>query len=421
MCFPFKYGFSFLYDYVGPFRQFRALGRFAWVFYYVFTVFAVYTFYLMYRYLAMRKLKLLSGTLYLCFFATLFAEGYADQKEVSRTILRNPNFFKMSLLTDEQTDLINKVQSIKYNYQAIVTLPFYHVGSESYSKEFTDKAITSSLLFSYWTDLPLVNSSSARSPIPEARKIMQLPSPPYINKEIVGDLPNKKGFLVLFTKEDLNNQERLFYTRCKPIYETAKFQLLEISYSDLTEQKVDFRSVTANKNCLAKKPDFIVDGDSTNFIFESFEKSQSEFMMEGKGAFQGIKKDNNRILTDFSLNALKGSNFIVSFWYYNKGELRLQNTCIVEQHDQQGTNLEWLKKSPISESFIINGDWSLVEMEFQTTIDNPKISVVLSDFGSSTQKIYIDNLLLRRRDSHIYRIATLSNSQKISFDNSPLE
>ena len=45
MCIPFKYGFNFLLDILPPVKQFRALGRFSWIFYYVFTIYAAWFFY----------------------------------------------------------------------------------------------------------------------------------------------------------------------------------------------------------------------------------------------------------------------------------------------------------------------------------------------------------------------------------------
>ena len=39
MCIPFRWGLHFLTDLIPPLKQFRALGRFAWWFYYVYTIF----------------------------------------------------------------------------------------------------------------------------------------------------------------------------------------------------------------------------------------------------------------------------------------------------------------------------------------------------------------------------------------------
>ena len=49
MCWPFKWGLHFIADNLPLVKQFRALGRFAWVFYYVFTVFTAYQIFHFYR------------------------------------------------------------------------------------------------------------------------------------------------------------------------------------------------------------------------------------------------------------------------------------------------------------------------------------------------------------------------------------
>ena len=49
MCIPFKWGLGFLTELIPPLKQFRCLGRFAWIFYYVFTVFTATYLYTLYR------------------------------------------------------------------------------------------------------------------------------------------------------------------------------------------------------------------------------------------------------------------------------------------------------------------------------------------------------------------------------------
>ncbi len=420
MCFPFNYGLQILYDLVGPLRQFRALGRFAWIFFYVFNVFALYTFYLIWRYLNLKNLKVLAKTFYISFFFLMISEGIAQQSEVAGHANGTPNYFILSGLKSEQRETIDVINKIKSKYQAMICIPYYHVGSENFSKEFSDNSITSSLIFSYWSGLPLVNSSSARSPMLEARNIMQLPGPSFIHKDIEKDLPNKKSFLVLFTKEDINNQEQVFLSRCKPIYNSEHYQLFEISYNDLFTAAVDYSAEIKEKKPLTVFPNLIVDGDTFNVVYQNYDTQKSNMKLEGAGAVQGIKKNYISLLTEFPLRVSKDVDFLVSFWYYNKDELRLQNNCIIEERDSLGNNANWIKQNPCSESLVIAGDWSLVEFGFKTTRENPKITVVLNGPSNSSQEVYVDNFLLRKWGTKVYRIQSdVRGQRKISFDNLP--
>ncbi|MBK8442920.1 MAG: hypothetical protein IPL35_05685 [Sphingobacteriales bacterium] len=51
---PFIWGLDFLLDLMPPVRQFRSLGRFAWVFYYVFSLYTAYALYAWYLHLTRR-------------------------------------------------------------------------------------------------------------------------------------------------------------------------------------------------------------------------------------------------------------------------------------------------------------------------------------------------------------------------------
>jgi hypothetical protein len=87
------------------------------------------------------------------------------------------------------------------DYQAIITNPFFHVGSEN--SMFFDKkdALKQSLQLSVQTGLPLINSMLSRNSLKQTIVCTQLAHPLYTNcLKFYHYLPNKKPLLLLESK-----------------------------------------------------------------------------------------------------------------------------------------------------------------------------------------------------------------------------
>lgn len=339
-------------------------------------------------------------------------EAKPHHQEVSEAILKGKNYFKYSNLNDDYKQVIEKINSIKSNYQCIVPLPFYHIGTENFGKMFSDNMLRSSMVISHWTNVPLLSNSAARAPILEGKNIMQFFSPAFIHKEIEKDLPNKKSFLVLINKEELNFREQEWLNISKTIFTNNSFELRELTYDDVFKNNSEQLSneFALIKDSLHSYSNFLCSEKPDTILYNSFDDSKSENLYRGKGAFKGVKKDFNVLLTKANYNLKNDRDYIVSFWYYNKDELRLQNTCIIEECDTEGNNCEWNTMWNPGESMVIDGDWSLVEKKFRVKNNDEQISIFLNGDSKSTQEIYVDDLMIRPADVDVYKIGNNRNS-----------
>jgi hypothetical protein len=75
---------------------------------------------------------------------------------------------------------------------------------------------------------------------------------------------------------------------------------------------------------------------------------------------------------------------------------------IIETCDQGYVNCQWDIFDP-KPSFIIDGDWSYAEKKF-TLPEGKTFSFSFKGDDLDKQKIYIDNFLLRKAGSDVYRI-----------------
>jgi hypothetical protein len=405
MCLPFQLGMHFLVEWFPFIKQFRSLGRFAWIFYYVFTVYSLYVLYLSYRYFKIKKRRVIAYTLTGLYFSLYFIEASAYHEEGGERSTSGINYFDLRYLPDEYRLLIAEVEKIKTNYQCIIPLPFYHVGSENFGKESTALSMRSSMAVSYWANMPLLASSSARSPIIEAKNIMQFFSPSWFQKEIEKDLHSKKDFLILYTKEELTDVEAQWLNRGNRVYTASNFELWSLPYDSVFRDNSQYfiNEFHTKQNSLK-----VINGfyktTTDSIIYKNFDDNKSEFEYRGKGALQGNKKEELTLLPMAKYYLASSKDYMLSFWYRNKDELSNQITCVLEQCDANGENCKWDFMWSSSESMTIDGDWSLVEKRIHLTNINNQFRVFFKAEKNSNQNIYVDELIIREAQTEAYQI-----------------
>ncbi len=85
--------------------------------------------------------------------------------------------------------MINFVQKRKANYQAILTIPFYHSGSEDYNYTIDpdDEFARSTMQLAHFTSLPLISSKMGRTSIVQTKALFDI----YLQKKILDYLTTK--------------------------------------------------------------------------------------------------------------------------------------------------------------------------------------------------------------------------------------
>ncbi len=415
MCLPFRLMPELFFENLGFLEQFRSLGRFAWIFYYVFTVYSVYIGYLLYRKLKMKKQNILASGWCIFLFSFFFIESYSYHKPNAESILRTKNPFSLKFLPEDYNEIIVHINKVKENYQCLVPLPFYHIGTDNFGKSYTELCIKSSMVISHWTNVPLLASCTARSPIYEAKKIMQFFSPPFFNKEIEKDLPNKKPFLVLFTKENLDPQEQYYFSRSRKIFENGVFVLSDLPYdsvfkSTASDELIHFNQI---KNELKEKDGFLMEDTSQLLLYKSFDSLSREHVYRGKGALKGIKCEYNLLAKEIQLHLNPEKEYIFSYWFYNKEETSNQTDGIIEENNPNG-NKEWNGFMHPIESMVIDGDWSLVEKKFRPKYKDGIISVFFKGDPYSKQELFADEFMVREAGSDLFKIVSFDEQRNVT-------
>lgn len=402
MAFPFKQ-FPILLELMPVLKQFRATGRFVWPFYFVFTTFAALTFQEIFFKLTSKKGNLYGVIFLILIFSISILEAIPYHKSVSKSITQYSNIFRLDLLSDDYRYAINKINP--ENYQAIISLPFYYQGSESFSRPRDDVAVRNSILFSYHTGLPIICANLTRTSVDESKKIVQIISPNFYTKHIVNDITSKKPFLIVKTNHKLTYYENLLYEKGRLLVKSADYELLKIDINDLfsDDRSKMISQFHENYPNLKKQDSFYVSDTGSFLYYNSYENKLSDTTFRGSGCFKSIKKGKN-IFAEFPPNTFEiDKEYHVSMWMFN-GEpdaLNLWFRFIIEEYDK--ANNKWYLTTVFPEqSEVICDNWSLVESVFK--INNPENYVYIISKGKKNSKasLHADDLLIKEKDVDVY-------------------
>lgn len=187
-------------------NQFRAVCRFAWVFYFVLPVTLIV---LLSRLIpqilkeekrAQRRLTLIASLFLLSHLSEagglmgLHAEAYWKFR----------NFFNSQLLNPEEKNILARLE--KDSTQAILSLPLFHGGSEMYDRQGSSNSMAPAMLFSYHSHLPIIGIMASRGSRTETEACIQLMNS-YKRKQLGAEQFNNKNLFVIVTKDPLMPDE----------------------------------------------------------------------------------------------------------------------------------------------------------------------------------------------------------------------
>ena len=401
---PFRQ-FPNLLELLPVFKQFRATGRFTWISYFVLTTYAAF----ITDKLFLKLLKL--GGVYgifmllVVFFINIW-EALPYHEVTSEKVMAQTNLFNLKFVSHDYKGAF-KISKTK-DYQAIITLPLFYYGSESFAHPGNNDILQKSIVLSYHTGLPLVNANLTRISIPESRNIIQLVSPNYYFKPIKNDFSNHKPFIIFkHNSMALSPYEEIIYKKGKSLFKVDEFELLEISFDKLfsDDRNGALHEFKKQAKSLSQKSGFLI-SDSTSFLYyDNFDKLKSDTTYRGLGSFNSLKKG-KQIYAEFSPNTFETEKeYHISMWMFNgeQDALNLWFPLIIEEHDEK--NDKWYKTEFLADmAETIDGNWSLVEGVFKITNPQSKITIFTEGNPNSKANLHTDDLLIKEKGVEVYKI-----------------
>ena len=410
---PFILGLENLADYIGPLRQFRAVARFSWLFYYMLNI---VVFYSIFNY-ANRKagFNVPKCLMALALFFLIF-DGIWNISIDSRPLHnRRPE------LEDKQntTQKNNWVKLINPDeFQAILPLPYFHVGSENIWVESQGNTQELAMYVSLKTGLPMTAVQLSRTSISQTFLNYQLVTEPLSRFKVLDYFRNEKPLLLLINKRHIPSEdEGRLIKNGEFIYANDRFELRKLALNKLRELPEQYRKLVVDRykgSALIEKSGLWLTDTTSFFIYRSFDDHPSKVTFKGEGALTCLPLQWNTIIEDTLKNVAAGKKFTVSFWIYDylkDGNLRI-NLEFYQKNIARDSTTNYIYTDVHRHIRAFENNWALIEFPFTTRTANEGIKLSLRSRVLKKDAFKIDELLIRESDLDIYSI----NDDKLYFN-----
>ncbi|MCF8380905.1 MAG: hypothetical protein K9H49_15130 [Bacteroidales bacterium] len=409
MCFPFKYGFAFLKDWIPQIKQFRALGRFSWIFYYTFTIFTAHLVYLHFKRLKRSRKKTAAFILMVFFIGYWSIDAGVNIKRSTRGLLNTNNLLESS--SAEYLKMLTDAEINPANYQAIFFLPYANTCGDKLLFTKGMNAFSQAMKCSNHTGLPIIHSFSPRLSFSHALSSIQMLGDPAIEKTRLKDM-NEKPLLIIRTNEALTSQEEWMFNNAKPLLKYDNVSVAEFDINTYNESFKAWRteaiSKIRNMTGLEKvRSDTLLD----MIIHKDFDKlTDSYAIFNGSGAFYQ-KKENHILLSSDEFNALPEGDYEVSLWLFVDTRTDNMPELIFYKHDKDGNQIERNKWNN-REEHNIYGNWVRIDETIHLT------DSFVYRLEVNGKYISVDEILVQPENSNVF----IENKQGVSlFNNFPID
>ncbi len=373
----YSFGFPFnqfpqLLEFFEPLKQFRAIGRFAWPFYYVCGIISfvfMHHIYISARNSYFKFLFLGYIGLGSMFY---FVEAYPLVNQ-HRTFSKNP--FKKQNLAIEQQKLIQYITINKDKFQCILPLPWFHIGSELYAKEPNPITMGNVLIASAHTGLPVYSCMLGRTSLSQTQFFFRSLGSNYQEKSVNTSL-NAKDLLVWFDYQPLFSEDELeLYQLSTPLIKNSWGELRSLSPKKLMEKR------TQNSDLLVEAKTH----KQSDFLFEDYSSKNNKISGKASEFNTLAKLDNTKLKPN--------SWYEVGFDYYWKGTKNLDNVFRIEYIKNK--QVTWFYERTISSYTDQRTNLVRVRAVFKTQIDSCGYNFFLFGGEHKNNTYEIDNLLIR--------------------------
>ncbi|UOQ98177.1 hypothetical protein MUN81_01480 [Hymenobacter sp. 5317J-9] len=403
MGWPFVFpAFEGLLDYMAPLKQFRALGRFAWIFYYVAAVLAAVQFWQLYRMLRQRGAARVGQALLVLLAFVWGVEIKFYLEAVTRPLARNSVASSLIAPQENYYELLAQAGVNPENYQAILPLPYYSVGSEKFDVSPSNISAFEGFRASLNLHLPLAAAMMARSRSETTLRLLEMFSSDLTAKHLPVAFPSRKPLLVVASRQDsLRPAENALLRRgARRLLATGQVTLYELPLSVFeTTRPAQLRAdFAARQATLLREGELWRSAPGAGIVWNTFAQDQAPTGVSFTRPGAGHLRKGSLLLFDGPLPGALPTDtatYELSIWAYAKTSDWLPG-LLYRQRDAEGKETEMVDEQ-LKRSTEISGDW--VRYSTIVHLKNPANRITVESGGTD---LVVDDLLIRPRSTNVY-------------------
>lgn len=465
--FPFAIkGLEWMVDYMGPLRQFRGLGRFTWGWFYVVNTVLFYVAWNHAKYLQevprwfkhftewlksplaplrswfeepapaaafaaatpvtapepevvpeeenrfvrffqtktaqISSLSVFRWLLILAPVLLLDYEAYFYQKH--REIKTFPNIANRQSANLPADHWLNKVDF--NNFQALLPLPYYHIGSENVWLDFVGNHYSRTQMTAFHTGKSDMGVNMSRTSIGQMLKSVQLAYVPGEVPKILDEFPDNRPLALMIYPgrwEEVQRRYPHLLRNATPVYEHPDMKIMSLSldsirsyvrrHTDSLHQAMASRSLWPAGSWRSTQPNTFVFHQSYDSL------NAAPHIFQGKGAFHGRMDDTVHICQQH----LPKGKHLLSLWIYAKQDMGMtQEVRIVENERSNGQEVHYGHEGLRFYLQSIVDDWALFEVPFEVYGADSKLDIWTYKHNVH-EPFSMDEIVIRPEGSTVYR------------------
>jgi hypothetical protein len=403
---PLFFGMKGWFSGFGLTRQLRVLARFTWLFYYLLNIVVFSELYrkaFNHGHSLPWKILAMAGLLLLWFEGACNLHGIAPQllnrlPETGSSVPSKQN---------RQTAGGFPWQS----YQAIIPLPFFHVGSENIWTDGSDESKKTTLLISLESGLPTTAAILSRTSISQTFLLDALLREPLQRIELVDFLTDDRPFLIMKMKNyEPSDAERRLLAEINKVGGNGQYTLFSLPVNTLKSIHEILRREVLSRYDSLKLPrqnGVSLSDPAGYFRLYSFDGFPSAETLMGQGAFSFTGRNWNLVVSDTLSGTGTGRKFSIGFWLYpyqKDGSVRSQVRIV---HRKAGNpDIPAGEQSDLFRNIRgYQGDWVLVELETETRFKEEILEISVRNTVIPSSTLVLDELLIREKNIDVWQSA----------------
>jgi hypothetical protein len=424
--FPFAIpGMEWMVDYLGPFRQFRGLGRFTWIYYYAVNLLVFYVLWNKsshYRVNQTWKQELdvlISGiknrqfrglhlpntrkwTIALLPLFIMCWETLIFQK--LNRIETAPSPAQPGAAASSPDHWLNKVDYS--GFQALMPLPYYHVGSENIWLDICYPLFKKTQYTAYQTGIPDMGVFMSRSSIGRMVKSVQWSLPPCETPAIFGDLSDFRPIALLIEPakwEEVQKKYAHLISKASTVYESPELRIMSLMPDSVRvyarERMKKVESEASNPNLQKLENGWMARNlNGKWFRHLSFDDNKPEAHNFSGSSAKAVSGDTTWLVKE----AIPKGVYHLNLWINVAQDMGMtQELKIVQNNITDGHQINFRHEGLRFYIETIVGDWALFNVEFTVYEDNSITGAYLHKKGVFTPFWY-DEVLIKPGDADLY-------------------
>ena len=394
---PFIFGLERWVDYTGPLQQLRGIARFSWIYFYVMNIVA---FSGLWHNRDKGKKKTLPMLLLILAMAILFVDAYVWVRNRAEG-LQNP----VAALREPDVFRTGKIRPA--DYQAIIPLPFFHIGSENIWVTAGCGSETRSLITGEQTGLPSMAVLLSRTSLDQSMNTIGLMLD--LSQGAVDrlHLPSDKPLLLVVPScagLDRNAKQLIAHAQHLDSTGHCKYYALPARAFTLIYDSIAYEVHKAYQpEKLYPVEEGYCDDSLKRVLFLNVDDMPSGTALAGAGGYSGIGKRDNILFEGSIPGGDTLHTYVASFWMgCIRTDLYPRTVLEFTEHDTNGNVVQQWKEQVFRRIVMIDGDRALVESSFRILHPANTIRISIMNRQLGNKHLPADELLIRNSTVTFY-------------------